>query len=71
MLCYVLFKYGAIFSDLLLLYSFTFIDILLFSYILLCVAQFSCILLMQLLLFFIILNVLFYMLCFLHDILMF
>jgi hypothetical protein len=46
MICYVLFKYRAIFSALLWVYSFTFIDIL-FSSILFCAAQFSSVLLMK------------------------
>jgi hypothetical protein len=47
MICYVLFKYAAIFSDLLRVYSFTFVEFLLFSYILFCTALFSSILLLQ------------------------
>ena len=47
MLCSGLFKYAAMFSDLLRVYSFTFIDFLIFSFILFCVALFSSILLIQ------------------------
>jgi len=47
MICSGLFKHAAIFSDLLRVYSFIFVDIFIFSFILFCAALFSSILLIQ------------------------
>ena len=70
MICSGLFKYAALFSDLLRVNSFTFVDFLIFSFILFCAALFSPILLITFitLLYYIVLS---YILYFPHDILMF